>query len=349
MVQIRKNKTSRQRLIFRVGCFGATFVFAMSLLLPKVSIPETAKSNKAITSFQSPLMYGTKSGGPQTAQLVKDAIDSGFRHIATGGHHQAHNESGVGAGWKDSLVSREELFLQTCFVPWDGNDFQKQATDPESTPASIEEQVRLSIQTSLHNLQTNYLDAVLFHNFRAKLYAYDEMMKAWRVLEDYVKKGTIRYLGMTSVHDAAYLERLMSDAMVKPSIIQNRFHSNRGYDVEMHETFMKHKLQVQRFWLLNGSSGGGRKNSDMAGQKNLTPAQLLLAFVMSLGSQTCLVGTHSIEHMKQDVTISKCYNSVFSDLDGDDKERKEYATKLGMKPKLWTHDVNTKQNTCDTV
>eukprot|EP00547_Thalassionema_nitzschioides_P010703 CAMPEP_0194259876 /NCGR_PEP_ID=MMETSP0158-20130606/44601_1 /TAXON_ID=33649 /ORGANISM="Thalassionema nitzschioides, Strain L26-B" /LENGTH=336 /DNA_ID=CAMNT_0038999843 /DNA_START=89 /DNA_END=1096 /DNA_ORIENTATION=- len=336
MVQIRKSKTNRRRLIYRLVCFGVAFLFTSLLLLPETFTPKTATIGHPDVSFRSPLMYGTKSGNEQTAQLVKDAIHSGFRHVVTGGHHQAHNESGVGQGWRDSLVPRQDLFLQTCFVPWDGKDFQKQATDPESTLATIEEQVRLSIETSLRNLQTDYLDVVLFHNFRAKLYPYDQMIKAWRVLEDYVKQGTIRHLGISSVHDATYLERIMRDAIVKPEIIQNRFHSNRGYDVELHETFMKYNLQVQRFWLLNGSSGGGRKNSDMALKKNLTPAQLMLAFVMSFGSQTCLVGTHNLEHMKQDVDISKCYNSVFSNLDGDDTERNEYAMKLGMKPKLWT-------------
>jgi len=322
-------------------------------------------------SHRAPLAYGTKSGKEKTAQLVKDAILTGFRHIVTGGHHSSHNESGVGYGWKlavsqNTSIRRQDLFLQTCFVPWDGSDFEKETTDAEmflqlqnnnrnnnqalpSTP-TIEDQVHISIQTSLRNLQSEYIDAVVFHNFRATLHPYDQMMKAWRVLEEYVEKGIIHHLGMTSVHKAQHLEQLYKESTVKPTIIQNRFHSNRGYDVDMQKTFETYDVQVQRFWLLNGSSGGGRRNQDMANNKNVTPAQLMLAFVMSFGSHTCLVGTHSLQHMKDDILASKCYNTWFQDNDGnDDTERMEYAKKLGIKlpndAKLSHEDDQTRAST----
>lgn len=306
------------------------------------NINETAKASKASKksksssskqiSYKSPLAYGTKSGGIETAQLIKDAIHKGFRHIVTGGHHQAHNETGVGIGWKASGVSRNEIFLETCFVPWSGRDFQKQVNDPEQTPATIQEQVHLSIQTSLKNLQTTYIDAVVFHNFRAKLHPFEEMIQAWKILEEYVNKGIIHTLGIVSVHDMNYLERLFNESTIQPSIVQNRFHSNRGYDIQNQPTFKTHKeLQIQRFWLLNGSSGGGRGNKDMAERKGVTPQQLLLGFVMSLGSQTCLVGTHSLEHMKDDVEMANCYPYIFD----NEEERQEYAKKLGYRPSNW--------------
>ena len=65
----------------------------------------------------------------------------------------------------------------------------------------------------------------------------------------------------------------------------------------------------------------------MAEAKNVTPQQLMLGFVMSMGRETCLVGTNSLQHMKDDVEISKCYPSLFS----TEKERETYARKLGMK------------------
>ena len=42
----------------------------------------------------------------------------------------------------------------------------------------------------------------------------------------------------------------------------------------------------------------------MAEAKNVTPQQLMLGFVMSMGRETCLVGTNSLQHMKDDVEIS---------------------------------------------
>ena len=309
-----------------------------------ISAESAPSSTKSDFSYRAPLMYGTKSGKEQTAQLVKDAILVGFRHIVTGGHHQSHNETGVGEGWKQAMnelrggtISRKDLYLQTCFVPWDGNDFKRQATDPREKPSTIEEQVHLSIETSLQNLQTDYIDAVLFHNFRAQLYPYEQMIRAWKILEEYVAKGIIKHLGLTSIHDSTYLEKVMTtnETKIKPTIVQNRFHSNRGYDVNMQETFKNYELQIQRFWLLNGSSGGGVKNKDMAEKKKITPQQLMLGFVMSLHRNTCLVGTHKRLHMIQDIQISKCYQTIFDS--NHKEEQKEYAKKLGMKINNWEY------------
>ena len=294
----------------------------------------TMKKQSSLPSYRTSLMYGTKSGKEDTARLVKDAILTGFRHVVTGNHHGAHNETGVGIGWKLAIkenptrLSRSDLFIQSCFIPWDGKDFKKQPGDPDTIMDSIEEQVHYSIKTSLENLQTTYIDAILFHNFRAKIYGpYDKMIQAWKILEEYVNKGVVRYLGFTSIHDVEYLERLMNDPQIniKPSIIQNRYHSNRGYDVNMQAIFQKYNIQVQRFWLLNGSSRGGKGNEPMAKFKNVTPAQLMLGFVMSMG-ESCIVGTHSLQHMKEDVTMSQCYDRIFK----DDNERFEYAKKLGV-------------------
>lgn len=305
------------------------------------SAPGWESKGGTVVSHKTPLAYGTKSGGAQTAQLVKDAITLGFRHIVTGSHHGAHNETGVGHGWKDSGVQRQDLFLQTCFVPWNAKEFVTQPGDPEQAPATIQEQVHNSIRISLSNLQTDYIDAVIFHNFRAKLYPFDEMIQAWGVLESYVDKGVIRHLGMTSVHDEAHWQRLFNVSRIHPTILQNRFHGNRGYDVERQKLFRSTLgLQLQRFWLLNGSSGQGRNNKDMAERKGMTPQQLLLAFVMSLGSNTCLVGTHNLQHMKDDLEVAKCYRYVF---DGEE-ERQEYAQKLGYRPKSWeNYDPIVKQ------
>lgn len=278
-------------------------------------------------SYKTPLAYGTKGLGEKTAQLVEEAISNGFRHIVTCGHHAKNNETGAGVGWKASGLPRDELFLQTCFVPFQANEFKGEQSDPQPLPTTIEEQVQTSIQASLRNLQTNYIDAVVFHNFRAKLWDTDEIHRAWKVLEDYVQKGIIRKLGITSVHDAQWFETFYNTTKTKPSIVQNRFHSNRQYDIPMQETFQKYDIWVQRFWLLNGSSREGKNNQAMAQQKNVTPAQLLLAFVMSMGRQTCLVGTTNLQHMKDDLDIAKCYPSLFD----NDQERTEYAKKLGMR------------------
>ena len=291
--------------------------------------------NKPQFSSMGKIAYGTRGGGEQTAELIRDAILNGFRHIATSSHHINHNETGVGMGWKKAVqenpsIHRSDLFLQTMFVPWDGNDFQKQPADHQSvdpslsSPPSIADQVKLTIEQSLQNLQTTYIDAVLYHNFRANHHPHEDMIQAWRVLEDYVHRGVIRQLGITNCHNVEYLTKLYNEATVKPAIVQNRFHSNRGFDVALRPVFQHFRVQVQRFWILTGNGGGIKQNADMAQRKGLTSEQLMLAFVMSLGD-TALVGTHNVQHMKDDLEVAKKHEDML-----EDWERKEFAKNIGM-------------------
>lgn len=227
-----------------------------------------------------------------------------------GGFHFEYNEAGVGHGWKESGIPRNEIYLQTLFVSQSTENYKAQnchleTVCPPSSGISIEEQVKLSIQTSLHNLQTDYIDSVLVHNFRAKLQPYEEALQAWRVLEDYVDKGVIRHLGIVSVHDKEYLTKLHSDAKVKPAIIQNRFHSNRSYDISLRPVFKELGFQQnQLFWILTGSAGGKvRSNAvvkQLADKKGVSPQVLLYSFTMQIGGAP-LIGCKSIEHMKEDV------------------------------------------------
>ncbi|KAL7550544.1 hypothetical protein ACHAWF_013763 [Thalassiosira exigua] len=257
------------------------------------------------------IIYGAKSKGENTAKLVKEAIQSGFRHIATGGFHNEYNETGVGVGWKESGVRRDELYLQTLFLARSVNGYGTQncqLTDEGSCPPapdlSVEDQVRLSVRSSLRNLQTTYLDAVLVHNFRAKLEPYDETLRAWRVLEEFVDRGIVRHLGIVSVHEKDYLTKLRSDARVKPAIVQNRFHSNRGYDVNLRPLFKEWGAANQLFWILTGSAGGRVRKNDVvkriSGKMGVSPQVLLYSFTMELGGSP-LIGTKSTAHMKEDV------------------------------------------------
>jgi diketogulonate reductase-like aldo/keto reductase len=288
-------------------------------------------SSGLLPTPRSAIAYGTKDGGEKTAYLVRDAILNGFRHIVTSGNHQKHNESGVGIGWKMAIeehpqksLKRSDLFLQTMFVPWDGTDFRR--LDTTQVTPTISQQVTQTVEQSLRNLQTTYIDAMLYHNFRATLHPYEDMIQAWRVLENYVQRGIIRYLGISNIHDETYFQRLYNDSIIKPSIVQNRFHSNRGFDVTLRPLFQRHHLVIQRFWVLNGNGDGVKRNLEVARQKGVTPEQLMLAFVMTMGD-TPLVGTHSLQHMMEDIQISRQYRELFT----TDSERAEYAKSIGIK------------------
>jgi len=316
------NKGNRKSYIQRIKAqlviYTCCFLLACTLMyiyssgsqdattMPKLKI-KVAPPSKALPGR---IIYGAKSKGDDTAKLVKQAIQSGFRHIATGGFHNEYNESGVGEGWKSSGISRHELYLQTLFLHNSVNGYATQNCHlpdvcPPSPDLSIEQQVRISIKSSLYNLQTDYIDAVLVHNFRAKLQPYEETIQVWRVLEEYVDKGTIRHLGIVSVHDKEYLTKLYNEARIKPTIIQNRFHSNRGYDISLRPLFKELNMSNQLFWILTGSAGGRIRNNDVVkelAQKmgGVSPQILLYSFTMELGGSP-LIGSKSISHMQDDV------------------------------------------------
>eukprot|EP00986_Skeletonema_menzelii_P021537 scaffold34856_cov166-Skeletonema_menzelii.AAC.1 len=282
------------------------FLFSNNLFVTNGEVD----SEDSILAPMGTIVYGAKSKGNNTDKLVAQAINAGFRHIATGGFHFEYNEPAVGIGWKESGVPRNELYLQTLFVAKSVNNYGVQNCKVEGCPPSpdlsIEEQVHLSIKSSLHNLQTRYIDSVLVHNFRAKLEKFEDTMTAWKVLESYVDRGIIRHLGIVSVHDRDYLLKLHNETKVKPSIIQNRFHSNRGYDVELRLLFKDIGMSNQLFWILTGSAGGKVKNngviSEIARRQGVSNQVLLYSFIIVCLGGTPLIGTKTLQHMEEDVS-----------------------------------------------
>lgn len=296
-------------IIICLGMLSILFILSDNLRADFVLNDVDPGADKKYAQMGS-IVYGAKSKGDETGKFVTQAISAGFRHIATGGFHSEYNEQGVGIGWKESGVPRNELYLQTLFVARSVNGYGTQNcmvvdSCPPSTSLSTEDQVHLSIKSSLHNLQTTYIDAVLVHNFRAKLQKYEDTLTAWKTLESYVDKGIIRHLGIVSVHDRDYLTKLHTDARVKPKIIQNRFHGNRGYDVELRPLFREMGMSNQLFWILTGSAGGKVRNnsiiSEIARRQGVSNQVLLYSFTIVCLGGTPLIGSKSLSHMKEDV------------------------------------------------
>ena len=295
--------------------------------------------NAKKTAEMGRLIFGTNKHWEKTSANVAQAIRSGYHHIATAGRHMNYNEESVGGGIRRALEeshtvsSREDLFLQTCFVSNKNPDYDKNwspATDFDTGAAtsdlSISQQVRLSVESSLTNLNTTYLDAVLYHNLKSKLDPPEQIREAWSELEKLVDQGKIRYLGLTNVHDLSFLEQFYNDVRIKPTILQNRFHANRQFNVPLRSFIREHNIRWQAFWVLTGNGGtiGGPVAKDIASKNQLTPQQVIFAFVLSLGA-TPLIGSASPQHLKEDMDIAG------ESLSPDDRVR--FAEALG-KPDL---------------
>jgi len=84
--------------------------------------------------------------------------------------------------------------LHTKYTPFPGQDPNNVPYDPNSP---IEEQVKKSLEVSLANLRTPYLDSWVMHS---PFDTMEDTMKAWRTMESFVDEGTVKRLGISNCY-----------------------------------------------------------------------------------------------------------------------------------------------------
>ncbi|KAG7369294.1 aldo/keto reductase [Nitzschia inconspicua] len=274
------------------------------------------------------LVYGTAWKKDDTAKYVHDAIQAGFRFIDTACQPKHYNEKGVGFGWTSAAqelgLTRADLWIQTKFTPYSGQD-------PNNVPydkhAPVADQARTSLEVSLRNLQTDYLDSWVLHS---PMEHFEDTMKVWRVMEDAVDSGKTHQIGISNCYDMDVFRALYQQARVKPAVVQNRFYAETDFDTELRIFCKDRNIKYQSFWTLtaNRKALASPKVIELASAKGLTAQTYMYAFLMSLGYVTPLSGTTSIQHMAQDV-------AVMERMQGGEElftvtEQKEMAALLGM-------------------
>lgn len=84
-----------------------------------------SSSPQLLDSFPR-IIYGTAWKEDRTADLVYDAVLSGFRHIDTACQPRHYQEEKVGEGWTRAAaelgLSRDSIWLQTKYTSLDGQD-----------------------------------------------------------------------------------------------------------------------------------------------------------------------------------------------------------------------------------
>ena len=106
------------------------------------------------------------------AQVVRDAVELGYRHIDTAQAYE--NEAGVGLGVRSCGLRREQLFVTT-----------KLAAEVKTYDEAVK-----AIDGSLNAMQLDYIDLMLIHSpqpwadFRGAEPWFTGNREAWRALED---------------------------------------------------------------------------------------------------------------------------------------------------------------------
>ena len=146
------------------------------------------------------LGYGVYQTPPEeTERCVLEAIETGYRSIDTA---QAYgNEAGVGNAIAKSGLPREEFFITTKV--WISN------AGYEKAKASIEE--------SLKNLQTDYIDLLLIHQ------PFGDYYGTYRAMEEAYDEKKVRAIGVSNFYPDRYLD-LFHFSRIKPAVNQVETH-----------------------------------------------------------------------------------------------------------------------------
>lgn len=178
---------------------------------------------------------------------------------------------------------------------------------PYDPGATIPEQVRTSIESSLHNLRHSgsppepddtYIDTLVLHS---PLPTMDETMQAWNTAEGFVPHK-IRNLGISNCPLSTLVE-LHEKARIKPAVVQNRFYAKAKFDIAVRKFCRDHGIIYQSFWTLTANPRlvWSAEVGLLGHQVGISPQEALYCLVLGLGNTVILNGTKSGDHMKSDL------------------------------------------------
>lgn len=146
------------------------------------------------------LGYGVYQVDPaECERCVSDAISVGYRSIDTA---QAYaNESGVGNAVKKSGISRDQFFITTKV--WITNAGEQAAAR--------------SIETSLRELKTDYIDLLLIHQ------PFGDYYGTYRAMEKACRDGKVRAIGVSNFYPDRLID-INNFCEIKPAINQVETH-----------------------------------------------------------------------------------------------------------------------------
>jgi diketogulonate reductase-like aldo/keto reductase len=246
-------------------------------------------------------LYGTAWKEDRTSTLTALAIRSGFRAIDTANQRRHYFEAGVGRGlaeaYREGLVIRADLFLQTKFTYQPGQDHRL----PYDPAASLSVQVAQSMASSLEHLGTDYVDSYVLHGPSSGRGWTETDAEVWQAMTKERDAGRTRLLGVSNV-SLQHLEQMTDSHAEAPAFVQNRCYARLGWDREVRAFCTERKIIYQGFSLLTANPEILEHPfvTSLATQAGATPAQILFSFAHSVGMLP-LTGTSNSAHMEQDL------------------------------------------------
>lgn len=212
-------------------------------------------------------------------RCVLDAISVGYRSIDTAQSYG--NEEAVGSAIAKCGVPRDQLFLTTKV--WISNEGYEKA--------------KASIDKSLKNLRTDYIDLLLIHQ------PFGDYYGTYRAMEEAYKAGKLRAIGVSNFYPDRLID-LCQFVEVTPAVNQVETHVFQQQKVA-HEYMEKYHVQHESW----GPFAEGRKDFftnptlvEIGEKYGKSSAQVALRFLLQSDVVVIPKSTHK-ERMEQNINV----------------------------------------------
>lgn len=212
-------------------------------------------------------------------RCVLDAISVGYRSIDTAQSYG--NEDAVGSAIAKCGVPRDQLFLTTKV--WISNAGYEKA--------------KASIDKSLKNLRTDYIDLLLIHQ------PFGDYYGTYRAMEEAYKAGKLRAIGVSNFYPDRLID-LCQFVEVTPAVNQVETHVFQQQKVA-HEYMEKYHVQHESW----GPFAEGRKDfftnptlMEIGEKYGKSSAQVALRFLLQSDVVVIPKSTHK-ERMEQNINV----------------------------------------------
>ena len=215
-----------------------------------------------------------------TEKAVYAALKLGYRLIDTANAYL--NEEAVGKALKkafdEGIVTREEVFVSTKLWP---TLYEKET----------------AVQDTLDRLGLSYVDLLFIHQPAGNY------MAGYRQLEKAYKEGKTRSLGISNFYNEK-LERLLTEAEIKPQVIQLEAHPYCTED-EVMERLSEYGTKLMAWYPLgHGDPGLVQEEifTKLADKYHKSNAQIVLRWHTQMGFIT-IPGSRNPDHIRDNADI----------------------------------------------
>ena len=270
------------------------------------------------------LGFGTYKMGDRDLEILKDAIQAGYRYFDTASIYET--ERVLGQAIKESGIPREEFFIVT-----------KAWIDERGY-----EEVKAALNRSLERLQMDYVDLYLIHWPKSSLEETDwkeRDIQTWQAMEEMCEAGKTRGLGLSNFLPN-HMDVILEHARIKPQVDQLEIHP--GYSQEAAVAYGQSKGIRMQAWspLGRGNMIDNEIISMFAKKYGKTPAQICLRFLIQKGIIP-LVKSSSLERMRENRDV---FDFEISTEDIQILSCMPQTTWMGLHPEFHTPDKKSNFN-----